>query len=217
MLALPNCRYQNRFKSHPQHNVAYKDMHNVSCTVLLLSGDENGNIWVVLRQMWINRSLGWGLFSPEWGWAAQPNPPKISASGNKTTRWHSSYPQPYFCVDVLLFFTRPIPQQTYPMLLSSHLAHPNLTMPRLSLSSLSKPIPAYIPTRLIPGLPGRCRRSSAKRQEMHTRSEARPQKAHRRRDSMTHRKDVDFITSLFVVEQLECERWVLSWLNSRRG
>lgn len=91
------------------------------------------------------------------------------------------------------------------MLLSSQLAHPQLTMPRLSFSSLIKPVPAFIPTRLIPGLPRRRRKCIAKQKAPHTSEGLKKPTEYNTYDPAVRRKDIDFITTLFVVEQLKCE------------
>jgi hypothetical protein len=80
-------------------------------------------------------------------------------------------------------------------------------MRHFSISTLSQPLPVYIPTRLAKGIPTRRRQTNTKQRATQARSEhARQSQPSLRDDPAMHRKDLDFIASLFTVEQLERER-----------
>jgi hypothetical protein len=73
-------------------------------------------------------------------------------------------------------------------------------------------MPVYIPSRQANGIPHQRRKASAKQQTSYTGSQLQQpaqQKRYSANDPTMHRKDVEYILSLFVAEQLECERSVL--------
>jgi hypothetical protein len=70
-------------------------------------------------------------------------------------------------------------------------------------------MPVYIPSRLAKGIPSRRRKTNGKQEATFTTSTPEPHKqpkTHTTIDPGMQRKDVDFISSLFVVDQLECEQ-----------
>jgi hypothetical protein len=74
-------------------------------------------------------------------------------------------------------------------------------------------MPVYIPSRQANGFPAQRRKASARQQATYTESQLQQpaqQKAYIVNDPVMRRKDVEYILSLFVAEQLECERLVLS-------
>jgi hypothetical protein len=74
-------------------------------------------------------------------------------------------------------------------------------------------MPVYIPSRQANGFPTQRRKASARQQATYMESQFQQpaqQKAYIVNDPVMHRKDVECILSLFVAEQLECERLVLS-------
>jgi hypothetical protein len=82
-------------------------------------------------------------------------------------------------------------------------------MRSFSISALSQPIPVYIPSRLAKGIPARRRKTNGKQQAAFTASAPEPHSQPKTQitiDPAMQRKDIDFISSLFVVDQLECEQ-----------
>lgn len=71
-------------------------------------------------------------------------------------------------------------------------------MSRSYLSFLTKPAAAYIPSKFVPGLSNRRRKSNT------TTSKSVPVA-----DPKVHRRDLDFIASLWVVEESKCDRCVV--------
>lgn len=77
-------------------------------------------------------------------------------------------------------------------------------MSRSYLSILTKPAAAYIPSKFVPGLSNRRRKSTTI-----------AQKAVPAPDPKIHRRDLDFIATLWVVEESKCYGYVVLFSLTR--